>query len=179
MTETINSKQIKIAKRYASAISKLDDRLVVLQDLYNVLSTQKTSQDLKEFLENPVIKKQDKKEIIEKVFVNSIALNTKHLLFILVDKNRFGFLSAIVDTLQKEIDELENTTRVEILSAIELTDDEKNAIENKLQNKFTDKIIANYSVDKSLIAGLLIKMGDRVIDLSMKSKFDTMKKQII
>ena len=67
MTETINSKQIKIAKRYASAISKLDDRLVVLQDLYNVLSTQKTSQDLKEFLENPVIKKQDKKEVKKEV----------------------------------------------------------------------------------------------------------------
>ena len=79
MTETINSKQIKIAKRYASAISKLDDKLTVLSNLYDVLSTLKTSVDLKEFLENPVIKKQDKKDVIEKVFENNITQNSKNI----------------------------------------------------------------------------------------------------
>lgn len=172
----VNSKQIKIARRYALALSSIS--LNLLDELGGVLETLNTSSDLNEFLLNPVITISDKKDVLQKVF-NDLSDNVKNLLFVLVEKNRFAYFESIVAEYSFIIDEKNNIKRVEIVSAVELFEDEKNRLIDKLQRKMSCEVKAQYSIDESILAGLIVKIGDKVIDNSLKTRFEGLKRQLI
>lgn len=173
----VNSKQLKIARRYAAALSDFDD-VELLNELCVVADILDKSNDLYSFLLNPIVTIADKKEVLEKVFVD-FSKNVKNFLFILVEKNRFSYFSSILDEFKSISDEKNNIKRVEIVSAVELLDDEKNRLIDKLQRKLSCVVSANYSIDENILAGLIIKIGDKVIDNSLKTKFSGLKRQLI
>ena len=149
-----NTKQTKIAKRYASALSGLNERTVVFNDLLLTQKVLDESVDLKNFLESPIFSTADKKEILSKVFTN-LSDKTMNFLYLLVDKNRFSFFDTILQEFRGELDLISNIKRVDVVSAVEL------------------------NFDESIVAGLIIKIGDKVIDNSLKTRLATMKKQLI
>lgn len=173
-----NSKQIKIAKPYASALCAFDERDKIFDELKNVSSVISNSDDLKQFLVNPIVSINDKKEIIAKVF-EDLSLNTKNFLFLLADKNRIDYFESILEQFGQELDEINNVKRVEIISAVELNEDEKFRIKDKLQRKLSCEVAPLYKIDAAIVAGLVIKIGDKVIDNSLKSRIEGMKRQLI
>ena len=130
---TLN-KQYKLAKRYAVALSKLNDDSI-LKELYEIISALEENADLKNFLENKIIKIEDKKEIFEKVFID-INPKTKHFIFTLLDNKKVDYLYTIYFEYKKIIDTKNNIQEATIISAIELTEAEKAQIKAKLENKF-------------------------------------------
>ena len=62
---------------------------------------------------------------------------------------------------------------------IDLYDDEKNRLNEKLERKFSKKIIANYEIKQEILAGLIVQYGNTVIDFSLATKFKNMKKTLI
>lgn len=64
---------------------------------------------------------------------------------------------------------------VEITSAEELTDPEKQMLEEKIVKKLDSKILPRYKVDKKLLGGLKIKLGDGILDLSWRGKLEKIK----
>lgn len=174
----VNSKQLKIARRYANALSSFDNADVLAQEINMVSKTLNESKDLNEFLLNPIITISDKKDVLSKVFVD-FSLNLKNFLNILVEKNRFDYFDSILDELNIILDEKNNIKRVEIISAVELIDDEKNRLIDTLQRKLSCRVSANYSIDENILAGLIIKIGDKVIDNSLKTRFSGLKRQLI
>ena len=174
----VNSKYIKIAKRYARALADFDERDVILKDLNYIQNVFETSQDLKSFLVNPIITVSDKKDIISKVFTD-LSVNTLTFLSRLIDQNRFEYFSTILSEFKRILDDINNIIRVEILSAVELTKDEKVKIEEKLQSKLKSNIASEYKTDEGIIAGLVIKIGDKVVDNSLKTRFSELEKQLI
>lgn len=175
---SFNPKQTKIAKRYASALCAFDARNSIFDELKDVASVLSNSEDLGKFLVNPIVTTEDKKEIIGKVFAD-LSENTKNFLFVLADKNRMAYFNSILEQFGLELDEINNVKRVEVISAVELTEDEKFRIKDKLQRKLSCDVVPLYSLDAAIIAGLVIKIGDKVIDNSLKSRFDGLKKQLI
>ena len=173
-----NSKQLKIAKRYAAALCELDNRDVILAELQEVASVFSQSSDLKSFLISPVITTDDKKNVIEEVFA-SLSQSTKNFLFLLADKNRIDFFDSILEQFRVELDELNNVKRIEVYSAVELTEEEKTKIKEKLQIKLSCEIVPDYKIEENIMAGLVIKIKDKVIDLSLQTKFEDMKRQLI
>ncbi len=172
----VNSKQVKIARRYAQALSLLS--LNLLDELSSVLNILSTSSDLKSFLLNPIVVVSDKKEILESVFAD-FSQDIKNFLCVLVEKNRFSYLDSIVQEYSSILDEKNNIKRVEVFSAVELLEDEKNNLIDKLQRKMSCDVKAQYSIDESILAGLVIKIGDKVIDNSLKTRFEGLKRQLI
>ncbi|MBQ2871671.1 ATP synthase F1 subunit delta [bacterium] len=173
-----NTKQIKIAKRYASALSGLNERTVVFNDLLLTQKVLDESVDLKNFLESPIFSTADKKEILSKVFTN-LSDKTMNFLYLLVDKNRFSFFDAILQEFRGELDLISNIKRVDVVSAVELNSDEMYRLKDVLQRKLSANVEITYSIDESIVAGLIIKIGDKVIDNSLKTRLATMKKQLI
>ena len=174
----VNSKQLKIASRYALALCSLGNSNELLTELHSVSEILKTSNDLNSFLLNPIISVSDKKEVLEKVFCD-YSQNLKNSLFVLVEKNRFSYFESIVEEFKHLLDEKNNVKQVEIISAVELLDDEKNNLIDKLNRKLNCSVRASYSIDESILAGLVIKIGDKVIDNSLKTKFAGLKRQLI
>ena len=75
--------------------------------------------------------------------------------------------------------EEEKIGTAEITSAIEISEAQKKAVEDKLLTTTAyKKIIAKYSVDKSLIGGMVIRIGDRIVDSSVKTKLETMARDL-
>ena len=66
-----------------------------------------------------------------------------------------------------------------MVSATELTADQKSRVEQKLlQQTAYESFEVDYSVDASLIGGMVIRIGDRVVDSSIRTKLDTMTKNL-
>ena len=73
---------------------------------------------------------------------------------------------------------LKNIVKPSIISAIELSEEQKSRIVEKLKTKLNKEIEPEYTVNADIIGGLIVEIEDRTIDCSIKSKFENMKKQL-
>lgn len=152
-----------IAKTYAKALEGI--RLEDLQNVSEIINDELTSTML-----NPVIDNSTKYQIIDEVLKDNFDEKIKNFLKILIDKNRFSILNEIVDAFQEQYDSDNNIKRVQVISAIELSSQQKNSIIQKLEERLSKKVIPKWTVNEDIIAGLVIKIDDEVIDSSIKTK---------
>ena len=172
-----NTKNTLIAERYVDALisladkgeltySKIADQLNLIKDILN------QSADLSEVLVNPIISVENKKEILEKVFLNEIDTKILNFLKILIDKNRFFAFGDIFEVFNKSIDKLNNIKRVQVVSAVVMTEDLKSKLKSKLETKLQANVMIESQIDAGIIAGLVIKIEDNIIDMSLKHKLE-------
>ena len=93
----------------------------------------------------------------------------------LIENNRFIILPEIVKCLQDDINESKNALRASITSVIELSENEKFALLDKLKQKTGKEILPEFSIDKNILGGIVIKINDTVIDLSVKKRIENLK----
>lgn len=130
-------------------------------------------------LENPAISDETKFSIIDEVFTKYVNEKIRDFLKILIEKKRFKELEGIVAAYQEELDKINNLQRVEVISAVELDDNSKQRIIEKLQKRLQKNVIAQWQTDEEIIGGLVVKINDDVIDSSLKNKLENLSKNII
>jgi F-type H+-transporting ATPase subunit delta len=182
MASTQNKHHL-ISKRYSDALVQLAEggRLSyekISSDLNVVESTLSQSLDLNEFLNNPLISVDDKKEIIIKVFSNEIDDLIVNFLKVLVDKDRFSAFKEVTISFKEALDKVNNISRVKVTSAVNLPDDTKNRLKSKLEEKMQKAVVLDWEINPNIIAGLVIQMGDNIIDTSLKQKLEDLSKTI-
>lgn len=172
-----------IADRYAIALMDLAQKQDMFDkfdaDLALVKETLNINNDLKDFLEHPLIQSNDKKEVIDRIFGNYVSVYTLNLIKLLIDKNRIFILSILADHYKALLNKKRNISTAQIITAIEIDEDTKNRVKEKLERVFNQTIEIETAVDKDIIAGMIVKIGDKVIDGSIRTKLETMKKQVI
>ena len=173
-----------IATRYAKSLFELNeqnklDNCVVWQNLENIKIILESSKELYEALVNPIISAGDKEAVINSIFEKDTDETMRNFLKLLVRKNRFNLIFDVVKIYNSLLDKLNNISKVEVVSAIELNDEYKNQIKEKLAQVLKKEIIVNYNVNNSILAGLVYKMGDDVFDTSVKGKINKFKNAII
>lgn len=164
---------MKTEKVYAKALIDLNSDFVP-KDLELLKNTFEQSSELSDIIKNPTVSSDIKKELINDIFKTSINPQIINFLEILIDKKRFSLLNGIIEEYNNYTDEKNNVEKIKVISAINLSEERKKQIEDKLQTRLNKTIIADYETDKSIIAGLVIKIGDDVIDTSMKTKLDNL-----
>lgn len=178
------AKNILIAQRYARALaeSAKDGKLTyekISADIKTVLQVLKTSVDLQNFLINPIISAGDKKEIVAKIFDGSIDNLVLNFIKILIDKDRFSQFETIADVYDKILDKIHNISRIKIVSAVTLNEDTRKRLKDKLEKKLNKTVTFDWVIDPEIIAGLVIQMGDNIIDTSLKYKLEDLSKSIM
>lgn len=173
----LHSLQLKLAKRYAKALSEFDDREQIYDDLKKASDKIAVTACLKYFLELPMADPEDKKIVMDEAF-EGVCRHTMNFLCLLADKNRISYIDAVVEELRKKLDEINNILRIEVFSAVELLEDEKLKLKEKLEKKLGCGVELDYTIDKNIVAGLVIKIGDQVIDDSLRSRFEAIKRQL-
>ena len=173
-----------IATRYAKSLFELNeqnklDNSVVWQNLENIKIILESSKELYEALVNPIISAGDKEAVINSIFEKDTGETMRNFLKLLVRKNRFNLIFDVVKIYNSLLDKLNNISKVEVVSAIELNDEYKNQIKEKLAQVLNKEIIVSYDVNNSILAGLVYKMGDDVFDTSLAGKIDRFKNAII
>lgn len=170
-----------ISKNYAIALfnSAQNDFMLLKSQFEDVLSVISSSNDLKIVMSNYSITVNKKFEILHELFKDKIDDRLLNLLKILVEKNRFSEVFSIFEVYCKIIDERSNKKTVQIISSIELNDDIKDKIVEKIQRKLDCIVLPDWQVDKNIIAGLEFKFDDYVIDSSVRTKLKNLGKSIL
>lgn len=172
-----------VSERYAQALLELvSDNLSkedILKELLDITESVKGSSDLNKVMTSPVISDDEKKNVISKLFENTTNKVILNFLKLLVDKNRFSMLESITKEYKNEINRLNNLLSINVTSAIDLTEDEKSAIKDKLSNILNKNIELEWATNPDIIAGLVFEVGDNIIDNSLRHKLQDLSRNIM
>lgn len=166
----------QIGKRYAEAIYEVAVQKNEVKSIYDVLNATmelyKTDIDFRNFITHPLIKESEKKETLKKIFSDSN--EGVEILFYILEKGRIAQIREIVAEYVK-LDYAKNQILdVEATFAVALSDEQKEKLSKNLENKTGKKIKLVVNVDKSLIGGGIIKIGDEVTDGSIRRQLETL-----
>ena len=130
-------------------------------------------------LVNPLIKKGDRKQLLEAVIgATKVSDIMKSFLTLLFDKGRIGFLRDIASYYKDMADELKGVVKASVTSAAELSEDAVNKIKESLSKKTGKTVVLNVEQDPSLIGGVVTKIGDLVLDGSVKTQLINMRETL-
>lgn len=171
----------KAARRYAKALlqSALEQNILdeVIKDIRFVLSTVEDSRELTLFLNSPVIKPEDKKQVLAKIFDEHISGETISLLRLLSEKQRENLLTDICLGFVRLYNQHEGIIQVQVISAYELDDSEKKSLHEALGKSTGKKVEMDVEIDPDILGGIIVKIDDTVLDGSVRHKIRKLKNQ--
>ena len=174
-----------VAKRWALALMELaqeDENISkedILDDLLEISETLESSEELSNVINNPSISTEEKQVVLCKLFQNSIMPIVYNFIFVLNLRKRVDIVAEIAVEFAKELERIKNIARVNVTSAIELNDVRKEDFKTKIAQKLNKEVIVDWGIDNDIIAGLIFKIDELVIDNSVKHKLDDLSREII
>ena len=159
----------ELAIESGSAAEYLDEVQIVLEAF-------KENGELTDFLNNP---KTDKVKTMESIFDSRVRKDITGLIVLAVEKDRQNDIQGILEYFITAVKDYLKIGIVNVATPMELSDGQKADVEKRILDT-TDfkKLEMNYSVDKSLIGGMVIRIGDRVVDTSIKTKLAELTKEL-
>ena len=150
-----------------------------LDEVQSVLEVFKENGELTDFLNNPKISKTDKVKTMESIFDSRVRKDITGLIVLAVEKDRQNDIQGILEYFITAIKDYLKIGIVNVATPMELSDRQKAEVEKRiLDTTAFKKLEMNYSVDKSLIGGMVIRIGDRVVDTSIKTKLAELTKEL-
>jgi F-type H+-transporting ATPase subunit delta len=176
-------RNLAIARRYAKAlllIGKEDGRAETYkEELGGVAGLITQHEALGQTLSNPLYDTAGRKEVL-KSLIEKLELSrvmSSFLLFVF-DKGRINFLSSINEFYQKLADELKGIARASLVSATELSSETVEKIRDALSKKTGRNIILEVEQDPDLIGGIITRIGDLVLDGSVRTQLLNMRESL-
>ena len=176
-------KNLAIARRYAKAlllIGKEDGQTEIYREELNAFSElMERESELNQALINPLYDTGARKKVLDAVLAKlSLSKVMNAFLLLLFEKSRVGFLSNINDFYQKLADELKGVARASLVSATELSSETIEKIRSSLSQKTGKDIVLECAQDSSLIGGIVTRIGDLVLDGSIKTQLLNMRESL-
>jgi len=176
-------KNLAIARRYAKAlliIGKEDEQAEAYRDeLDGVVRLLSEHKALETAIINPLHDMESRRNVLatmlQKVNLSDLM---RSFILLLFDKGRIGFIDSINTYYQKLADELKGVAQAELVSASPLSDASVDKIKKSLTGMTGKDIILNVSQDPGLIGGVVAKIGDLVLDGSIKTQLMNMKESL-
>lgn len=133
--------------------------------------------EFKNFILNPNVNFDDKKNLLKKIFIDSETM--LNFFLVLIKKNRFKYVKEIFESFIDEYWKYKNVLHAKIISVCKLPCEIIDNVKSVLEKKFCASIIIENVIDDSIIGGFVVKIGETVIDLSIKLRLDNFKKYLI
>ncbi|MDE6055334.1 MAG: ATP synthase F1 subunit delta [Lachnospiraceae bacterium] len=173
-----------VSKTYAQALFELaveEGRTsAFMEEAAGLLEIIRTNAEFGQFMNHPKIQKENKLEVVQNVFRDKISREMLGFLVTIIEKDRYTEIEAILEDFVASIKEYNNIGPAYVTTAIAINDQEKQDIESRLLATTRYKTIeCIYDVDTSLIGGMVIKMGDRVVDSSIRTKLDKLQRELM
>ncbi len=173
-----------ISKTYGEALFDLcienDSLDTIEEEVKAVKEAFAQNVDLYKFLNHPKITKEEKVSLIEKVLKGRASDDVTGFLVIIVEKGRYNQIDEIIDYFLAKVREYKKIGVAKVTSAVDLNHEQRKKLEDKLLA--TTEYVAfdmEYQVDKSLIGGVIIRIGDRIVDSSIRTKLKNLSKELL
>ncbi|SDF01236.1 F0F1 ATP synthase subunit delta [Sporomusa acidovorans] len=165
--------------KYAQAIYELaaesSNLNEVEQQLKLVESTFSGHTDLASFMYHPLLPVPAKKEIMNQVFAGELNKTVRIFLLLLIDKHRESALPAIIRTYIDLANEARNMVVANVYTAEKLTREQLDSLTVKLSKVTGKNILLKPTIDRELLGGVVVKIGDKLIDGSVANQLKKLK----
>jgi F-type H+-transporting ATPase subunit delta len=136
------------------------------------------SEDISVVVDNPKVNKERLLALMLEICQGHISDENENFLKLLIDNNRLNLLTPIAKLFEAYKAEDEGYIDVEVISAYSLSKEAKHDLATTLEKTLGKKIHMNVTVDKSLIGGVLVRAGDKVIDGSIRGRLQQLAKRL-
>ncbi len=133
---------------------------------------------LKEFMDNPQVRPEDKKKVLQGLIAGKLNPLVSDFLFLILDKRRENFFLEIIEEYKKYADQAGNIIDAEVRSVVSLTDKDFRQLAQRLAKATGKKVRLKNVIDTSLIGGIVVRIGDTVIDGSVTKKLSLLKNRL-
>lgn len=170
----------RAAIRYAKAIIEIatesNNTTAVNNDMKTIVSAIKESEELKDFLSNPIVNGTVKMNALSEIFP-SLQTETKGLFQLLLANKRFEILSVIATQFNNLFDIASGVEKAVVTTAVPLTAELEVLVKNKLKEFSTNTISITNVVDASIIGGFVLRIGDKQYNASVANKLQQLKRE--
>lgn len=173
-----------ISKTYGDALFETAMEKQALDSLFEeakvVLDAFTQNPKLSELMTHPKILKEEKLQIIEEIFKGRVSDEMTGFLVIIVKKDRFGEIRDIFEYFISKVKEYKGIGVAFVTTPTALSEAQKSAVCAKLleTTSYTEMEV-HYDVDDALIGGMVVRIGDRVVDSSVATKLEELKRQLL
>jgi len=164
-----------IAQRYATAVFDLAREEKALKTLESDLDALEgalaESADLRRMMTSPIYPREDQARAVAALAEKmNLSQTVTGVLGLMARNRRLFAVPALLSILRRMIAEEKGEVSAEVTSATVLTKAQADALASTLKERFGKQVKLNVSVDESLIGGLIVKVGSKMIDTSIRSK---------
>jgi F-type H+-transporting ATPase subunit delta len=171
-----------LARRYARALfqAALNKNVAaeMQEDINSYIKLDKKDSSLADFLLSPQMLTSDKIALTHKALDGRVQALFIDLLLLLVDKKRFDHVNEIFEAYTAIYEEYCGILNAKVVSAIPASDTQLTALRTMLERETDKTIRLTEVVDPSIIGGLVVYLGDKVIDGSVKFQLESYKKTL-
>jgi F-type H+-transporting ATPase subunit delta len=171
----------KIARVYATALYQAaveEGRVAeVRRDLEEFVQATESSSELRRFLGAAEVSDSRKKEVLLELVEGGDEL-VRNFLRLLVDKNREGELDGAYRAFVELVEAAEGLVHVEVVSAVPLTKSLEYALRTKIETSLGKTVELTLTVDKEILGGLRLRIGDRVADASVRHRLERLREML-
>lgn len=173
-----------ISQTYGEALFELaveeNKTELFLEEVTGLLTVIKENPEFSQFMNHPKIPKEEKIKFVEEVFQGKIDKELLGFLVTIIEKDRYIEIQGILQYVIDSIKEYSSIGTAYVTTAIPLQEQEVKEVKDKLLATTNYKTIeCHFEVDKTLIGGMVIKMGDRVVDSSIRTKLARMERELM
>lgn len=170
-------------KRYALALYEVAEEKgkteEYLEQLRFVCKIINENHEFQEVIKHPRVNSSKKKEIFNNIFKGRIEEGLLSFLLILIEKDRILYINEKLNEMEKIHLERNNTMKATVTTVIPMLDEEKKVLKEKLEKQYNKRIIMENIVDDIILGGVHVKVGNDVIDGTVKSKLVEMRDIIL
>ena len=173
-----------ISKTYGDALfelaieeNKVDDLLGEIGELQGILEK---NEEFGKLMTHPKINKEEKLKVVTEVFKGRVSDELLGFLTIVISKDRYQDIDEILDYFLTEVKKYKGIGVATVTTAVPLKEEQCKKIEKKLLDTTDYKSMEmHYKQDKTLIGGMVIRIGDRVVDSSISTKLNELQKELL
>lgn len=173
----------QLALKYAQAIYELAAEKNLLGEVETQLKTVEVTiaahSDLAMLLYHPQVPPQAKKDTLLAVFGDDLQEFVRNFLLLLVDKRRETLLPAIFSEYRNLANQARNIAEAEVITAMELSPEQQQALAAKLSAVTHKNIVLKIRTDERILGGIVVKIGDKLIDGSVARGIERMKAALL
>lgn len=173
-----------VSKTYGEALYELamEEKKTrdLLQEIQAVQEVLAQNPDFDKLLKHPGIPKQEKLQVMRTVFGGRVSDTLAGFLEIVISKERYGDLGAIFSYFIAKVKEEEKIGIAYVTTAVTLNAQQKESVcARLLETSAYETMEMHYSVDETLIGGMVIRINDRVVDSSIRTRLNHLTKQLL
>jgi F-type H+-transporting ATPase subunit delta len=173
-----------VARRYARALFQIGvdggSFEALGQELADLAALFEESVELRQTMVNPVFKPSEKRAILEKLLPRvTPSPVVQRFALLLLERGRIGLLPSLARAYRELSDAHAGRVRAVVVSATPLSAADLERVRRSLERRTQKKVMLEAEVDPNLIGGLVARVGDLVLDGSVRTQLDTLREKLL